>query len=132
MKYMLDTNICIYLINNKPTSVKQNLESIPPENVFISSITASEIWYGIYKSKFVEKNIIAFLGFLSTIKILPYDENAAIKYGEIRAELEKSGNIIGSNDMLIAAHALSLDYSLVTNNEQEFRRIKQLTVLSWV
>ncbi|PIQ11507.1 MAG: VapC toxin family PIN domain ribonuclease [Ignavibacteriales bacterium CG18_big_fil_WC_8_21_14_2_50_31_20] len=132
MKYMLDTNICIYLINNKPTSVKQNLESIPPENVFISSITASEIWYGIYKSKFVEKNIIAFLGFLSTIKILPYDENAAIKYGEIRAELEKSGNIIGSNDMLIAAHALSLDYSLVTNNEQEFRRIKQLTVLNWV
>jgi len=132
MKYILDTNICIYLINNKPTSVKQNLESIPPENVFISSITASEIWYGIYKSKFVEKNIIAFLGFLSTIKILPYDENAAIKYGEIRAELEKSGNIIGSNDMLIAAHALSLDYSLVTNNEQEFRRIKQLTVLNWV
>ena len=132
MKFMLDTNICIYLINNKPSSVRSNLESISPNDVFISSITASELWYGIFKSKYVEKNTTALIKFISTIKVLSYDENASIKYGEIRASLEKSGNLIGSNDMLIAAHALSLDYNLATNNEKEFRKIKQLKVLNWV
>lgn len=132
MKYMLDTNICIYLIKKKPISVRKNLELISPNDVFISSITSSELWFGVYKSKFVEQNTVALLEFLSTIQISPYDENAAISYGEIRAYLEKSGNLIGSNDMLIAAHALSLNYGLVTNNEQEFRKVKQLTVLNWV
>ena len=132
MKFLLDTNICIYLINNKPSTVRHNLESISPDNVFISSITASELWYGIYKSKHVEKNTIALVKFISKIKVLSYDENASIKYGEIRATLEKTGNLIGSNDMLIAAHALSLDYNLVTNNEKEFKKVKQLKVLNWV
>jgi tRNA(fMet)-specific endonuclease VapC len=90
------------------------------------------LWYGIYKSKFAEKNTIALVAFLSTIRVLPFDENASIIYGEIRATLEKTGNLIGANDLLIASHALSLDYNLVTNNEREFKKIKQLKVLNWV
>ena len=132
MKLMLDTNICIYLINNKPSSVRNVLESNSPENIFVSSITASELWYGVYKSKYVERNTIALIKFFSKIKILSYGENASIRYGEIRAILEKKGTVIGSNDMLIAAHALSLNYNLVTNNEREFRKIKELKVLTWV
>ncbi len=132
MKFMLDTNICIYLINNKPSSVSENLKSVSPNDVFISSITASELWYGVYKSKHVEKNTIALVKFISKINVLSYDENASIKYGEIRAILERHGNIIVSNDMLIAAHALSLDYNLVTNNEREFKKIEHLKVLNWV
>lgn len=131
MKFLLDTNICIYLINRKPSSVRQHLELIPPNDVFISSITASELWYGVYKSKFVEKNTIALITFLSTINVLPFDEKASLSYGEIRVALEKSGEIIGANDLLIAAHALSLDYNLITNNEREFKKITQLKVLNW-
>jgi tRNA(fMet)-specific endonuclease VapC len=131
MKFLLDTNICIYLINRKPSSVRQHLELIPPNDVFISSITASELWYGVYKSKFVEKNTIALITFLSTINVLPFDEKASISYGEIRVAFEKSGEIIGANDLLIAAHALSLDYNLITNNEREFKKITQLKVLNW-
>jgi tRNA(fMet)-specific endonuclease VapC len=132
MKYMLDTNICIYLIKQKPIKVLNKLRKINPDDVCISSITLSELEYGIQKSNYPERNKLALTEFLIPLTILSYDELAADEYGKIRAYLEKQGKIIGSMDMLIAAHALSLNLTLVTNNTKEFERIKSLKIDNWV
>ncbi len=131
MKYMLDTNICIYIIKNKPIKIFRKFEKINPKEVCISSITSSELWYGVNKSSSFEKNAIALEEFLSPIAILEYDEVASKHYGKIRSDLESKGKIIGSMDLLIAAHALSKNLTLITNNTKEFKRVNNLKVENW-
>ncbi len=132
MRYMLDTNICIYIIKHKPESVYRRLMKIRPEDVCISSITYSELSYGVEKSEQKDRNRLALTLMLSNIEILEFDSAAAEEYWNIRARLEKSGTPIGSLDMLIAAHAKASGCTLVTNNLKEFSRVEGLKVESWV
>ena len=132
MIYMLDTNICIYIIKQKPKEVIDKFKKMKENDICISSITYSELLYGAEKSSNVKKNLLALTMFLSNIEILPYDENASSEYGLIRAELEKNGKPIGPLDMLIAAHAKSLNIKLVTNNVKEFERVKGLKIENWI
>jgi tRNA(fMet)-specific endonuclease VapC len=97
----------------------------------ISSITLSELEYGVQKSAFVEQNALNLLRFLVQFNVVPFDESAAREYGQIRASLEKQGRMIGNMDMLIGAHARSLGCVLVTNNEKEFKRIDGLKIVNW-
>lgn len=128
---MLDTNICIYIIKNKPPKVLKKFSKVDPKDVCISSITSSELWYGVNKSSSFEKNAIALEEFLSPLTILEYDETDSKSYGKVRSELEKKGQIIGSMDLLIAAHALSRNLKLVTNNTKEFKRVNGLSIENW-
>lgn len=132
IRYLLDTNICIYLIKKKPEIVLYKLKKEINTGVGISSITMSELEYGVQKSKHVQQNSLNLLKFIIQFDILPYDENAAREYGIIRTDLEKRGKIIGNMDLLIGAHAKSLGTTLVTNNEKEFKRIEGLTIENWV
>lgn len=132
MRYMLDTNICIYIIKHKPESVYKRLMKIRPEDVCISSITYSELSYGVKKSEQKDRNRLALTLMLSNIEILEFDSAAAEEYGNIRACLEKSGTPIGSLDMLIAAHAKASGCTLVTNNLKEFSRVEGLKAENWV
>ena len=131
MKYMLDTNICIYAIKHKPDTVIKKFLSHDSEELCISSITYAELMYGVEKSMAVERNRIAMSLFLSPITILEFDGKAAEEYGRIRAELEKKGTPIGLMDTLIASHAKSRGLILVTNNTREFNRVVGLTVEDW-
>lgn len=129
---MLDTNICIYIIKNKPQSVKKKFQEFNIGQLCISTITVSELIYGAYKSQFVEKNLKAIESFLMPFEIVDYDYMASVEYGKIRANLERRGSIIGNMDMQIAGHALALDMILVTNNTKEFERVEGLTLDNWV
>ena len=131
MKYLLDTNICIYLINNRPKKVLAHFKRHSLEDIGISSITASELAFGVAKSA-SSKNSAALEAFLLPLNVVDYDAGAAMIYGDIRAKLEKQGKTIGPLDMLIAASALSRQLILVTNNEKEFRRISKLKVENWL
>ena len=132
MRYMLDTNICIYVIKNKPKEVIERLKEHEPSEICISSVTYAELIYGVEKSKAVNKNRIALTLLLADIEILSFDANAAESYGEIRAELERKGTPIGPLDMMIAGHTKSLGYTVVTNNIKEFERIVGLRFENWV
>ena len=131
MKYLLDTDTCIYLINERPTKVLTQFKRHALEDIGISSITASELAYGVAKSASA-KNSNALQAFLLPLNVVEYDTAAAMAYGDIRASLEKQGKTIGPLDMLIAASALSRKLVLVTNNEKEFRRVAKLTVENWL
>ena len=126
MTYMLDTNICIYAMKNKPEQVLQRLKKELNSGVCISSITLAELEYGMKHSSNPIKNEQALLRFL------PFGAAAASKYGEIRAYLQSGGTPIGPLDMLIAAHARSEGMTLVTNNVREFERVPDLEVENWV
>ena len=132
MRYMLDTNICIYVIKHKPITVFQKLQNINPEDVCISSVTYAELVHGVEKSAAVEKNRLALSMLLANMEILDFDVDAADCYGKIRAALEKKGTPIGTLDMMIAAHAQSLGYTVVTNNVKEFSRVSALKIENWV
>jgi len=132
MKFLIDTNICIYIMNERPQVVINRFKNLDPGMIGISSITVSELQYGISKSKYKKQNLKRLEEFLIPFDILSYDEMASKLYGEIRFKLEKQGLIIGPLDLLIAAHALSRDLILVTNNEKEFKRIKSLKIENWV
>ncbi len=119
MKYMLDTDMCIYIIKKKPHKVIEALKKLDLGDVFLSVITLAELEYGVEKSEHREKNKIALIAFLSPFEVLPLSHKSAVAYGEIRAALEKKGQIIGPYDLLIAAHALSEDMILVTNNVRD-------------
>jgi tRNA(fMet)-specific endonuclease VapC len=129
---MLDTNICIYIIKNRPEHIRNKLKEFDIGDIALSSVVVSELYYGVYKSEHVEKNLLALEYFLKPFNILEYDLKASIEYGKIRASLEKSGKVIGGLDMLIAAHAKSLDMTLVTNNTKEFTRVENLVIDNWV
>jgi tRNA(fMet)-specific endonuclease VapC len=132
MKYMLDTNICIYIIKQKPRTVIERFLQTEISQIGISSITLSELLFGASKSSKPEQNKIALAQFVAPLEILPYDDQSAQYYGDLRAYLEKQGKPIGSLDMLIAAHALSIACTLITNNEKEFIRIPNLNIDNWV
>ena len=131
MKLLLDTNICIYIIKQQPATVLKHFLEYQVGDVGISSITLSELRYGVAKSTHREKNSKALDEFIIPLEVIPFDEDAAYVYGDIRANLEKAGTPIGSMDLLIAAHALSLGIPLVTNNTREFMRIPALTIIDW-
>ena len=111
MRYMLDTNICIYLIKHKPLQVFEKLQEHNPDEICISAVTYAELVHGVEKSKAVERNRLALTILLSNIEILDFDMKAAEEYGRIRADLEKKGTPIGPLDMMIAGHAKSLGYT---------------------
>lgn len=131
MNYLLDTNICIYIIKQKPAIVLDRFKELPLGSVAISTITLAELEYGIRKSANPDKNSEALNQFLVPLDITAFDYDATIAYGKIRADLERKGTPIGPLDTLIAAHALSLNITLVTNNEKEFNRIEGLKIENW-
>lgn len=131
MKYLLDTNICIYMINRKPPAVLQRFAGVQPGDVGVSSITIAELDYGAQKSSDPQRNLRALAQFLLPLVICDFDEAAANAYGDLRAHLERKGAVIGSMDMLIAAHALSLPATIVTNNTREFSRVPKLEIENW-
>jgi tRNA(fMet)-specific endonuclease VapC len=131
MKYMLDTNICIYLIKQNPAKVIKHFKSHAIGDIGISSITLAELRYGVSKSQHVEKNQQALDEFILSLEIADFDEKSAQEYGAIRAELERAGKPVGSMDMLIGAHAHSLGVTLITNNTKEFKQIKNLKRADW-
>jgi tRNA(fMet)-specific endonuclease VapC len=132
MPWILDTNTCIYIIKQKPLSVFEKFSTISPGQIALSVITLAELEFGARKSAAVEKNLAALHQFSIPFDILPFDYNATIEYGIIRADLEKQGTPIGPLDTLIAAHAKSLNYTLVTNNVKEFSRVGGLKLENWV
>ena len=129
--YLLDTDIIIYCIKEKPRTVLSKLRKKRPNDIFISSITIAELEFGVENSTFPEKNRIALLEFLSIFTVLPFDDKDAQEYGKIKAGLKKKGRIIGPMDLLIVSQAKSKGMTLVTNNVREFGRISDLEVENW-
>jgi tRNA(fMet)-specific endonuclease VapC len=128
---MLDTNICSYILKNRPPAVKLHFDTVGAVNLCLSSIVLAELYYGAArhpKGATIRREID---DFVSRLNILSWDEAAADHYGDIRANLEKAGTPVGAMDMLIAAHARSCKATLVTSNGREFDRIKGLTVEDW-
>ncbi len=130
--YMLDTNICIYIRKTQPPEVLTRFRQAAPGSLCMSAITFAELMHGAAKSQAVAPNLARLRTLRLQIPVLPFDESAAELYGSIRADLERRGELIGSNDLLIAAHALSAGMILVTNNMREFRRVQGLKVENWV
>ena len=130
-RYMLDTDICIYISRRRPSVVKERFERLKPGQVIMSVITYGELYYGASKSN-QRAEALAELG--KTVRDIPVEDltsTAAQAYGEIRATLEKQGQMIGNNDLWIAAHAMALDVTLATNNDREFLRVTGLSVENW-
>ena len=132
MKYMLDTNICIGIIRQNSSKLIQRLITCTPGDVGVSSITIAELAHGAQKSSQTQKNMAALEQFLLPLEIADFDQQASMIYGIIRAKLEQEGNRIGAMDMLIGAHALSMDITLVTHNPNEFHRIQNLKLDDWM
>jgi len=132
MKYLLDTNICIYIIKKKPQQVLKQFAKLKPGTLAISNITVAELYYGVAKSSFPNENTIALEEFLQPLHILDFTKEDAMKYGIIRAKLESIGKIIGAMDLLPAAQAINNNLILVTNNEKEFLRVENLRIENWV
>lgn len=130
MKYMLDTNMCIYAQKNIP-QVIEKIKNNFQYGVAISSITLAELEFGVQASANIEKNTIALYKFLSIVEILDFDSSAATEYGKIRADLKKKGTPIGNMDMLISAHAKSENLIVVTHNTREFERVEGLKFEDW-
>ena len=131
MTYMLDTNICIYAIKNRPETVLQHLKEHLQDELCISAITLAELSHGVEKSAWPEKNAAALMQFLSILEVLPFDDLAAVECGKICAALQRRGTPIGTMDMLIAGHARAEGAILVTNNTREFERVERLTLENW-
>ena len=128
---MLGTNICIYAIKHKPENVFRKLQAVDPRDVCVSSVTYAELVHGVEKSAAGEKNRVALYMLLANIEILDFDVDAADCYGKIRADLEKKGTPIEPLDMMIAGHAQSLGYTVVTNKVKEFSRVRNLKIENW-
>ena len=131
MTYMLDTNICIYAIKNKPPQVLRRLRENMGKGLCISAITLAELEHGVEKSAAPERNAAALMQFLAILNVLYFDNLAAVEYGKICAFLQRKGTPIGTMDMLIAGHARSEGLILVTNNAKEFERVPGLTIENW-
>ncbi len=131
LKYMLDTNIVIYVIKRRPLEVLETFNT-HAGHLCISAITLSELLHGAEKSAQIEHNLRQVEDFISRLEVLPYGLKAAAHYGEIRADLERTGTPIGVNDLHIAGHARSEGLVLVTNNLREFERVKALRLENWV
>lgn len=131
MKYLLDTNICIYIIKKKPQKVLEKFKQLSSGSIVISAVTVAELEYGVYKSQQIERNNKALQEFLLPLEIIPFDQKSTNIYGKIRARLEKQGKIIGGMDLLIASQALAFNLILVTNNVNEFERLSELMIENW-
>jgi tRNA(fMet)-specific endonuclease VapC len=132
MRYLLDTNICIYLIKKRPLEVIERFRQHPPRDVAISTITLFELQYGIEKSKYRQRSENALTKFLLPLNLIKFDRSSAVEAAAIRAKLEKKGMVIDPYDMLIAGLAKSLDMILVTDNTKEFERIVGLNLENWI
>lgn len=132
MKYMLDTNICIYLIKRKPVGVLERFRSLSLGDIGVSSITVVEMFYGIHKSSSPVQNKVALEQFLAPLEIADFDARAAEHCGQVRAYLESKGTPIGAYDLLIASHACSMGATLVTNNVSEFSSVPGISLENWV
>jgi len=132
MNYLLDTNICIYIINRHPSSVLERISSKQADEIAVSTITIAELEYGTERSHYPDQNRIALLQFLTPFTILAFDQRAASYYGRIRKSLETKGQPIGPMDLLLACQALSHDLVLVTNNMREFKRVEGLRIENWL
>lgn len=131
MLYMLDTNICIYLIKKRADKLLNRMRGFRTAEIGVSVVTVAELQYGVSKSQHKERNQAALEAFLLPLDIANFSGDSTLAYGEIRADLEKQGRPIGPLDTMIAAHALSLDVPLVTNNTREFARVPGLRVEDW-
>lgn len=129
--YLLDTNTCIFIKNKKPIHVLDRLRKALDQRICLSSITVAELQFGVYNSQNIEKNRISLTEFLAPFEILDFDDQDAEMFGMIRSQLKKEGKLIGPYDMLIAAQALAKELILVTNNTDEFSRIKNLILEDW-
>jgi len=131
LKYLLDTNICIYIAKHSPIHIFNKFEELVIGEACMSMITYGELYYGVQKSQHSKKNMALLQELIGMIPPLPMPTEAGKHYGQIRSQLERAGTPIGNNDTWIAAHALSLDVTLVTNNMKEFTRIPQLQLENW-
>ena len=130
-RYMLDTNICIYIAKQRPPEVRARFERLRPGQLVMSAITHGELSYGARKSNQSSKALAQLEELIQDVPVTDLDSSAGQAYGEIRARLEQQGCPIGNNDLWIAAHAVSLNLTLVTNNEREFKRIPGLSLENW-
>ena len=131
MTYLLDANFCIQYLNGRSENVRRRLESERPEDIVLCSVVKAELLYGAFKSARPTENLARLWPFFRRFSSLPFDDRAAETYGEIRARLERAGTLIGPNDLLIAAIALSRDVTLVTHNTREFSRVEGLRLEDW-
>jgi len=131
LKYMLDTNIAIHVIKRRPIGMLQVFNQHAGQ-LCISSITLAELLHGVEKSSFIERNLKNVEDFISRLEVLEYGNKAASHYGEIRADLERKGTIIGVNDLHIAGHGRSEGFIVVTNNIREFERVEGLRLENWL
>ena len=131
LKYMLDTNIVIYVIKRRPVEILEVFNAHAGQ-MCISSITLAELLHGVEKSSMITKNLRKVEDFVSRLEVLPYENTAASHYGDIRTNLEKKGTVIGINDLHIAAHARSEGFILVSNNVREFERVEGLRLENWI
>ena len=132
MRYLLDINICIYLIQKRPPEAFKHFSRHSPKDVAISIITVFELEYGVQKSRYPERTRDALAKFLTPLNVLNLDRSSVLEAAAIRVHLEKSGMPIGPYDLLIAGLAKSQDMTLVTNNTREFERVDGLTLENWV
>ncbi|HKE07354.1 MAG TPA: type II toxin-antitoxin system VapC family toxin [Candidatus Acidoferrum sp.] len=130
-RYMLDTNMCIYLRQDRPPEVTKRFRQMQHGDAVLSVITYGELLYGAERSQQRKRALESLARLVSLLPVLPLSEEAASGYGEIRATLEKRGEMIGGNDLWIAAHAKSAGLTLVTNNEREFKRVPGLKLQNW-
>ncbi|MBO09556.1 MAG: VapC toxin family PIN domain ribonuclease [Planctomycetaceae bacterium] len=132
MRYLLDTNICIYLIKRAPAKAFRRIQKLRVGDVGISAITFCELQFGVANSAKPEKNQLALMEFLAPVEILDFPAAAGVVYGEVRTKLQRKGKPIGNYDLLIGVHALQAGLTLVTNNTKEFKRIPNLKLENWV
>ena len=132
MKYLLDTNICSYIVTRRPPAAYERFKRESFKEIAVSSITLAELLFGVAKSANPERNEVGYRSFLEPLTILDFDAEAAAHYGDIRASLKRKGTPIGPLDLLIAAHARSRRLTLVTNNSREFARVDGLTLENWI
>ena len=131
LRYMLDTDICSYVMKRSQDALLRRLQKVPVSDVCISVVTKSELLYGVEVSPRRQQDEAALNAFLNYVEVLDFPDNASSHYAQIRAQLKKSGKMIGANDLFIAAHARSLGLTLVTHNTQEFRRVHRLAIEDW-
>lgn len=132
MTYLLDTNTCIALLNNRPDEVANRLATHQPDEIFLCQIVKAELYYGAYRSERVAENLALLAQFCQQFASLPFTDQAVDIYGQIRADLARQGNLIGPNDFIIAATALAHNVILVTHNLGEFSRVANLKLEDWV
>ena len=130
--YLIDTDICIYLITNRDAGLRAKVESFAPYEISVSAVTVAELEFGVAKSARVQQNRMALRNFLSAFEIIPFDDRDAEQFGLIRAFLQRKGTPIGPYDLQIASQGLARGWPVVTNNEDEYRRVPGLVAENWV